>query len=206
MRLVMATNINKSISIDYLAENENNAPNRVGDRIRKCRIEKGISQVELGEKVGLNGDRVQKYENGYRRPKIDLIKSFAEALDVQGIALTDPIVTTPVGAMYALFEMEELYGIQIEKNQNKVSISFGDGTSSVLSEYLQLWYERKKLFEEEMSSATEAEQKKLIKAYHLWERNFPMPGSDDSSKKLRKAQLEDKIQALQDELKKMDEE
>lgn len=199
----MLNNIDMSVADNCLTEAENNAAYRVGDRIRSCRTEKGLSQAELGEKVGLNADRVQKYENGYRKPKTDLLKQFAEALDVNGLAFVDPVITNPIGAMYALFEMEELYGIQIEKNQNKVSLSFGDGTSSVLSEYLQLWYERKKLFEEEMSSATEAEQKELIKAYHLWERNFPMPGSDDSSKKLRKAQIENKIKQLQDELKEL---
>lgn len=116
----------------------------------------------------------------------------------------DPVITNPIGVMYALFEMEELYGIQIEKTQNKVSISFGEGTNSVLKEYLQFWYERRKLFEEEMSSATEAERKELIKAYHLWERNFPATGKDDGSKKIRRAQIVNKIIELQDELKKID--
>ena len=32
--------------------------------------------------VGLNGDRVQKYENGVRKPKADLLKKFANALGV----------------------------------------------------------------------------------------------------------------------------
>lgn len=33
-----------------------------------------VSQTELGEKVGLNADRIQKYENGARKPKADLLK------------------------------------------------------------------------------------------------------------------------------------
>ena len=66
-------NTNNSFG-ENLILNEQTAAARVGNRIRKIRMEKGLSQTELGEKVGLNADRIQKYENGARKPKADLLK------------------------------------------------------------------------------------------------------------------------------------
>ena len=47
---------------------------RIGLRIRKIRNAKGLSQAELGAAVGLSADRIQKYENGFRKPKADMLK------------------------------------------------------------------------------------------------------------------------------------
>lgn len=37
---------------------------RVGDKIRKCRLEKGMTQEELGRELGVGKAAVQKYESG----------------------------------------------------------------------------------------------------------------------------------------------
>ena len=65
---------------------------RIGKRIRTIRIARGLSQTQLGEKVGLNADRIQKYENGARKPKKELLKQIARALGVQPMAIADPII------------------------------------------------------------------------------------------------------------------
>ncbi len=57
--------------------NEETAADRVGRRIREIRMAQGMSQAELGEAVGLNADRIQKYENGARKPRADLLKRIA---------------------------------------------------------------------------------------------------------------------------------
>ena len=88
--------------------NRETAPNRVGRRIRAIRQEEGMSQGDLGEKVGLNANRIQQYENGARNPKFELCKQIAEALEVEASALLDPQVASYIGAMYAFFEMETL--------------------------------------------------------------------------------------------------
>lgn len=51
--------------------NEETAADRIGRRIRAIRIEKGMSQAELGAAMGLTADRIQKYENSARKPKFD---------------------------------------------------------------------------------------------------------------------------------------
>ncbi|MCR4727214.1 MAG: helix-turn-helix transcriptional regulator, partial [Lachnospiraceae bacterium] len=62
---------------DPIDFNEDTSADRVGARIRTIRMAKGMSQAELGEKVGLNADRIQKYENGARKPKPDMLKEIA---------------------------------------------------------------------------------------------------------------------------------
>ena len=59
------------------------APSRIGRRIRAIRQEEDMSQGDLGEKVGLNANRIQQYENGARNPKFELCKQIAEALEVE---------------------------------------------------------------------------------------------------------------------------
>ena len=89
--------INNPFGQDPMDFNESTAADRVGHRIKEIREAQGMTQAELGELVGLNGDRVQKYENGVRKPKAELLKRFAGALGVSTLALTDPIVANYFG-------------------------------------------------------------------------------------------------------------
>ena len=103
------------------------APSRIGRRIRAIRQEKNMSQGDLGEKVGLNANRIQQYENGARNPKFDLCKQIAEALEVEASALLDPQVASYIGAMFAFFEMETLYDLRLkEDDKGQIYIRFGE--------------------------------------------------------------------------------
>ena len=82
----------------------------IGKRIRNIRILNGLSQSELGEKLGLTADRIQKYENGARNPKVSMIFRIANALDVNAAALYDPTPCDDLSTMFFFFEMEEKYG------------------------------------------------------------------------------------------------
>ena len=103
----MSIIINNLFGDDFADISEKNSGERIGSRIRKIRTAKNLTQGELGQMVGLNADRIQKYENGARKPKLDLIKQIAGALDVKSLALTDPEVSSYFGAMFAFFEMED---------------------------------------------------------------------------------------------------
>ena len=54
--------VNNPFGQDPMDFNENTSADRVGLRIREIREAQGMTQAELGEKIGLNGDRVQKYD------------------------------------------------------------------------------------------------------------------------------------------------
>src|SRR6185369_6519509 len=55
---------------------------RVGQRIRAYRLSKRITQTELGEKVGVTFQQIQKYELGTNRVGSSRLKRIASALRV----------------------------------------------------------------------------------------------------------------------------
>lgn len=182
---------------------------RMGNRIRIIRVEKGMSQAELGNLVGLTADRIQKYENGARKPKKDLLKNIAAALGVSTLALVDPNTTSRIGAMYALFELENRFNMKIEKTPEdkppgmSLTVDFRDS----MYEYMKEWYDVYLAMRTEMESASsEAEKTEILKAYHNWEWTFPKGLVDKTSKEMQKRRLKSKIEELQEVYDKLDEE
>ena len=54
----------------------------LGKRIRLRRVEQKISQAELGDKLGVSFQQVQKYEKGVNRVSAARLQQIAAALDV----------------------------------------------------------------------------------------------------------------------------
>lgn len=59
----------------------------VGELIRRLRDEKGITQMELAEMVGVSYQQIQKYEKGKSSISLCRLKQIADALDVPIVAL-----------------------------------------------------------------------------------------------------------------------
>ena len=158
---------------------------RVGSRIRLIRKAKGLTQAELGEKVGLTADRVQKYENGIRKPKPELTQEFASALGVNRKALEDPIISDPVGALFALFEMEMLYNLKVERSPDNSSavLTFGHGVSS-----------------------SEREAKDIANSYTKWKYAVSRESAGEMSKQSQRELLKKQIELLNQELEILGEE
>ena len=49
--------------------------------IAKIRYEKGISQRELADKIGITDSAICQYENGKRSPNIQTLKKIAQVLN-----------------------------------------------------------------------------------------------------------------------------
>jgi transcriptional regulator with XRE-family HTH domain len=54
----------------------------VGKRIRLRRVQLGLSQTELGQKLGVTFQQIQKYENGANRVSCSRLYETATALEV----------------------------------------------------------------------------------------------------------------------------
>ena len=190
---------------DFADLNEENAAERVGHRIRKIRKAKKWSQAELGEKVGLNADRIQKYENGARRPKYELTKKIAHALGVDTQALTDPVTTTYMGVMYALFEMEDLFDLHVQ-DDGRVTITFGNGVTDSPNSDLRAWCKRIRERDEALKNAKDdAEREAILYDYNMWKWTFPDALVINSRPRNRKQELEETISRLQEELDHLEE-
>lgn len=61
----------------------------VGDNIKRFRIEKGMKQKELAEKVGVTSHTIQNYENNRREPNIEMLKNIANILNASLDVLCD---------------------------------------------------------------------------------------------------------------------
>lgn len=60
-----------------------------GDLIKKFRLEKGLTQKQLGERCGINEANIRKYELGAQNPKMETLERIAKGLDI------------PVGRLFA---------------------------------------------------------------------------------------------------------
>ena len=54
----------------------------IGSNIRRLRIEKGMTQKELGERCGMFDSAIRRYENGRSVPTLKTIDKIADALDI----------------------------------------------------------------------------------------------------------------------------
>lgn len=54
----------------------------LGERIRQLRSEQRWSQAELGDKVGVDSQRISRYENERITPTVDVVVRIAEAFNV----------------------------------------------------------------------------------------------------------------------------
>jgi transcriptional regulator with XRE-family HTH domain len=58
-----------------------------GERIRKARIDKGLTQKQLGELCGIAEPNIRKYELGTQNPKIGTVRRIADALAIDPMIL-----------------------------------------------------------------------------------------------------------------------
>ena len=61
----------------------------IGNRIRKYRENRGLSQKELAELIGVSNSRVSNWEQGINRPDADIIANICTALNVSPSELLD---------------------------------------------------------------------------------------------------------------------
>ena len=55
---------------------------KIGALIAACRKEKGMTQAELGERLGVTNKTVSRWENGHYMPDLSLLEPLSKALDL----------------------------------------------------------------------------------------------------------------------------
>jgi transcriptional regulator with XRE-family HTH domain len=120
----------------------------VGQKIRFFRDLRGYTQAELGEMVGLPGDRIRQYETNVRTPKPDKLREIAEALDVDVTAISYVDIGTEEDIMQIVFELEDRYRVHMQKFDGKAVLVFDDvdRDNSVINTYLNFWYDKRQAF------------------------------------------------------------
>jgi transcriptional regulator with XRE-family HTH domain len=143
----------------------------VGDRIKRVRNIRGMTQKELGLAVGFDDNsadvRIAQYESGTRTPKEDMLKKIAEILDVNFRSLYEATLYAAEDIMFSLFELDEHYKIGLsESDDKKIGVVFD---SVVLNGFMREWLLRKQEL---------AENKITKQEYMEWKLNFPQTADD----------------------------
>lgn len=148
----------------------------VGERIKRVRKFRGMTQAQLGEAVGLSDVRIRQYELGNRTPKEDTLNKIAEALNVNYRSLYEPSLYAAEDVMFSLFELDEHYDMPIyevtgkevtqmthddDNGEKHVCVSFG---YSLLDDFLMEWLQKKQ----------ELKQGKITREEYLeWKLKWP---------------------------------
>ena len=77
---------------------------KIGERIRGLRLDAGMTQEELAQKIGLKKQNISRYENSHVEPNIRTAKRIAEAL---GVSLEEMAVGVTVSETPISSELEQ---------------------------------------------------------------------------------------------------
>lgn len=161
-----------------------------GERIRKFRNMIGMTQQELGTKLGFSEKsaviRVGQYENENRKPKQDMINNMAYIFDVASESITVPDIDNYIGLMHTLFALEDRYGLTVTMLDGQICLKQDINHSNYnrsLADDLQSWYDKKSKLTSGSILASE---------YDHWRYNFPADRAaetrqslDELSKKMK---------------------
>ena len=81
-----------------------------GQRIQRARKKAGLSQRQLGEKLGLSASMIGQWENDLRNPKVETLQRIADALLIRFEELLDE--TSYLAGIH--------HGAEMEDWQNKI--------------------------------------------------------------------------------------
>ena len=96
----------------------------VGQRIRRQRMERGVSQAELGEKLKLTFQQIQKYESGANRVGSSRLFTIASILDVPVQYFFDDM---PKAVIDALPETEKAPDVAVKSDHVLRLLGSGEG-------------------------------------------------------------------------------
>lgn len=162
----------------------------VGERIKRARKFRKITQKELGLAVGFDDNtadvRIAQYESGIRNPKEALLRKIAQDLDVSYASLYEPTLYSAEDVMHTLFEMDENYGIRIfdvvEEHGYSKTVKAINFNSNLMEDFMAEWQQRKR----ELASGVIS-----IEEYTEWKLNWPqtcegVDGKFEAKKQWRK--------------------
>ena len=165
----------------------------IGEKIKNARNLRGLTQRELGIKLGFDENsadvRIAQYESGTRTPKSELLSEIANVLGVNVNSLKNPSLENTETFIHLLFDLEQESKKHHINNFSIISVSDELGNpqpaiqfhNHLLNEFLTEWQLRRK----ELSDKIITEEE-----YEEWMLNFPFTsdncGKSEPIKKWRK--------------------
>lgn len=82
---------------------------KIGSKIKKARLSKGIRQKDMAEKLELSVSTYSNYENNYREPKLDIVEKICGILDITIDELVDFPINSTESSSAAPLPYEQSY-------------------------------------------------------------------------------------------------
>ena len=125
----------------------------VGENIRRIRLERKLTQKELGKRLGTSEAYIRAYESGRRNPKPETLKKIAEVLAVRPEVLENSSFDG-ITAMHRLFQLFRHYNGSLVECEDK------DGNPHVAIYFdtlalMNTWFVRYSEYLEEIERANE---------------------------------------------------
>ena len=143
----------------------------IGKRIKHIRNLRGLTQKELGEKIGFTGRtadvRIAQYESEARLPKENLLNEIANALDVSPHALSVPNIDSFLGVMHTLYALEDNYGFKVDKIDGQLCITLDNDSNTGFRDFFERfsdWYHQSERLSTDVISKED---------YDQWRYNYP---------------------------------
>lgn len=139
---------------------------KIGQRIKKVRVHRGLTQKELGMMVGFEEKtadvRIAQYEASARTPKADLRNKLAGVLNVNDRYFLDSHDDTAEDIMFLLFDLDDKYKLELTPfecgGENMVNIHIPD---HMIDGFLTGWMEKKQALSNGGTSEKEYTEWKL---------------------------------------------
>lgn len=107
----------------------------VGDRMRKIRIEKGLTQREVSTRCHIAEPTIRKYESGRLNPKFETMEKIASALEVPVQALMGYIFTGRVDGKDVYDVPRDVVDVVVD--EKKPAPTDGDGLSETARQIME---------------------------------------------------------------------
>lgn len=101
-----------------------------GDVLRSLRLKAGLSQEELGKKLGLAKSTISMYESGTREPNLEVLEAIADTFNVDMNTLTDSKVSADLSSELQEY-LEEL------KNRSEMRMLFSLAKGATKEDVMQ---------------------------------------------------------------------
>lgn len=125
----------------------------LGEKIKKIRRFRGMTQKELAQKIHVVEGQITNYETGFRNPKPQTLADIANALEVGTTVLTDIDMTTLGDIKSILFQLDKKVGVKLtgETDENG---KLKEGTIALVLDdeaiqtFLKEWADKRLAFEQ----------------------------------------------------------
>lgn len=112
----------------------------LGNRLKKLRLEKKLTQLQIAQKVNISEARYNLYENNKRQPDYELLKSLAEVLETTtDYLLGNDNTTKTISSVIPDNELADKLSVLIENK--RISLLFdklGELNDSELDQFIDI--------------------------------------------------------------------